>query len=182
MKALFVSLGAATALFAVAPGTSSVMSIGNSLARGCFLAAEARLKGADAIDDCTRALSEEALDKNDRVATLVNRGILRLIGNDYRNASRDFDEAIAIDPSEPEAWLNKAILSIKRADGANIFPMVDRALLLKTRKPALAYYVRGIANEEAGNLKQAYADLVRARDLAPNWADPSTELRRYKLR
>ena len=60
--------------------------------------------------------------------------------------------------------------------------MVERALALNTRKPALAYFVRGLANEDRGNVKAAYADLVHARDLAPDWKEPGVELQRYKIR
>ena len=32
-------------------------------------------------------------------------------------------------------------------------PMIERAIALKTAKPALAYYMRGIANEDSGNVR-----------------------------
>ena len=34
----------------------------------------------------------------------------------------------------------------------------------------------------AGNLKAAYADLMQARTLAPEWNDPVRELQRFKVR
>jgi hypothetical protein len=36
--------------------------------------------------------------------------------------------------------------------------------------------------EDTGNLKQAYADLQRARDLEPKWALPGEELKRFVVR
>ncbi len=181
MKALLVSLGACAAAVAVFPAHSAILSVGNSLARTCFESAEARARSPSNLTDCNRALTE-ALDREDRVATLVNRGILHSVRNDYVGANRDFDEAIVLDPSQPEAWLNKAILIVRQDNSAGAVALADRALALKTRNPALAFYVRGIAHEDAGNIKAAYADLVQARNLAPGWNEPVEQLQRYRVR
>ena len=181
MKALLVSLGAGAAFLAAFPAQSAVVSLGNSLARSCFEAAEARIKNPASLDTCDRALADTLLPE-DRVATLVNRGILHLLANNHDQSRRDFDNALALDPSQPEAWLNKAILGVRQNNTAGAVPMVDRALALKTSKPALAYYVRGIAHEDAGNLPAAYADLVQARTLAPGWRDPVEQLQRFRVR
>ena len=61
-------------------------------------------------------------------------------------------------------------------------PMVEKALENGTRMPALAYFVRGVANEDSGNIAAAYHDLQRARQLDPNWSEPEIELRRYQVR
>src|SRR5438067_1471986 len=58
----------------------------------------------------------------------------------------------------------------------------NQALALKTVRPALAYYGRAIVNEDFGNVRQAYADLQRARDLEPRWPLPAEELKRYVVR
>ena len=65
---------------------------------------------ATLMDHCNRALTEEALTPEDRVATYVNRGILHLSAGDVAEADADFDRALALDPDQPDAWLNKAIL------------------------------------------------------------------------
>jgi len=61
-------------------------------------------------------------------------------------------------------------------------PLFDKALALKTSRPALAYYGRAMVNEDQGNVRQAYADLQRARELEPGWALPAQELKRYVVR
>ena len=161
---------------------ASILTIGGSLARACFEAAEARSARAQDLQVCDRALIEEALLSEDRVATYVNRGILRLVGADFRAAEADFDRALALDPREPDAWLNKAVSRLRQDDSTAAMPMITRAIELKTRRPALAFYTRGIANEHRGDIRAAYADLVRARELEPAWDLPAKELARYQVR
>lgn len=181
MKTLSFALGAASMCLAATPAQSSIISIGNSLAQSCFQLARTRQSSPSALETCNRAMREEALNFDDRVATLVNRGIVHNLREEYAQAGRDFDAAIALDGAEAEAWLNKAVMFVRQGQTATAVPLIDRALALKTSKPALAYYMRGLIHEKAGNLKAAYADLVRARDLDPNWADPARELQRYRV-
>ena len=56
------------------------------------------------------------------------------------------------------------------------------AMEKNTGKPALAYYGRGIAHEELGNLKSAYADYKRAVEEDPKWKQPRTDLARFVVR
>ena len=133
------------------------------------------------MDACNRAL-DEALPATDVVGTHVNRGILYMVAGDYRRAIRDFDEALRMAPSQPEAWLNKAIAQFKQGDSRGALELADKSLSFGTRKPALAHFVRGLAHEDAGNVKAAYADLVKARQLDPKWREPQVELGRYRVR
>ncbi len=162
--------------------SASVLTVGGGYARSCYLAAVAKDVGPQAMEACNSALIVEALTPQDHVATLVNRGILYLNRADVKRATRDFDEAITLNPNEPEAWLNKAILNVRYGDAAEALPLAQKALDLKTRRPALAYFVRGIAHEDMGNLRAAYRDLQRARALEPKWNEPVVELRRFKVR
>ena len=181
MKALSVSLGVASVLLCAAPAQSSILSVGNSLAQTCFQLARSKVSTPFALETCDRALSEESLNFDDRVATFVNRGIVQTLRHSYVQAGRDFDTAIATDAKQPEAWLNKAILLIRQGQSTAAMPMLERAIELKTSKPALAYYMRSIANEDSGNVKAAYEDLIRARDLDPSWSVPVKELERYRV-
>ena len=180
MKALFLS-AALGGLF-VNPANASLVSIGGSHAKSCYQAAEARSTTQESIEECDFALREESLSAADRAATYVNRGVLHLYVRNVAAAERDFNAAIAVNAQEPEAWLNRSIASITRGNSAAAMPLVERALALRTRKPALAHYVRGIAHEDLGNLRAAYADLVRAQALAPEWSEPARELQRYSVK
>ena len=48
--------------------------------------------------------------------------------------------------------------------------------------PEIAYYGRGLAHEDVGNVKAAYDDLQRAVALKPKWDAPAKDLARYQVR
>jgi len=161
---------------------ASIITVGGGYAQSCYAAADAQDLRPQALDVCDRALSEQALTRSDHAATLVNRGIIHLRRASLTRADADFDAALAIDPALADAWLNKAILNVRYGRSAAALPLVNRALQLKTRRPALAYFVRAVANEDSGNVAAAYQDLQRARRLAPKWSEPIVELKRFKVR
>ena len=166
-----------------APDQAFVVGMtGGGLARSCYLAAEARDLTDVALGECDRALTEQVLTTEDRVATHINRGILRRMRADAPGAKADFDAALALDPNQPEAWLNRGVLLFNQGATNEALQMFERAIALKTRAPALAYFGRGLANEERGDVRAAYADLRRAQALKPGWTQPAQELARYQLR
>jgi len=181
MKTLLVTSLLAAVLIPQGFVSASVVTIGTSAARSCYLAAESKRRDQMAIRDCSNALALEAMAGGDRVATYVNRGILYLLSKNINAATRDFDSALALDPSQPEAYLNKSVALHNAGMSSAAVALATRALELRTGKPAVAYFVRGLAHEDGGNLRAAYADLVRARDLDPKWREPAEELKRYRL-
>jgi tetratricopeptide (TPR) repeat protein len=173
----------AVCLVFAAPATAAVTVFGTSSARLCYEAAEFGTGAAAGIQACDRALAEEALVREERVATFVNRGILKLRGGRVDVAIADFDEAMKTDASEPEAHLNKGMALLRlggRADEA--VALFDAALGHKTRRPALAHYGRAIAHEAAGRVSDAWRDYRQASLLEPAWSDPKTELARFTVR
>ena len=161
---------------------ASVLVVGGGLAQSCYQAADARDKSHNALQICNRALVEEALTQDDRVATHVNRGIVHFARGAQQQAVADFDKALSLDPTEPDAWLNKAVVTVQYGRGVDALPMIQRALELNTRRPALAYYIRGIVEEQRGNIRAAYNDFRRAQQLEPRWKEPGIELARYQVR
>ena len=161
--------------------SASVVTVGAGYAESCWRAAEARSADRQALQDCDRALTEEGLIPADRIATHVNRGILHLLRSNVHMANADFDAALAMDPTEAEAWLNKAVAHARFGKSSDAMPFVAKALEYGTRKPALAYFVRAMAKEDNGNIVGAYNDLKRARALDPKWKEPQIELRRFRV-
>ncbi|HEY0412759.1 MAG TPA: tetratricopeptide repeat protein [Allosphingosinicella sp.] len=174
---------AALALLA-GPAAAAVTVIGSTSARLCYEAAEARTTaGPDGMNRCNEALNEDATTEHDRVATYVNRGILKLRTGRIDEAIADFDAAIALDPSQAEAYLNKGMAVLRRPDGwSEALALFDIALAKRTHRPAIAYFGRAVAYELAGKVKEAYLDYREASRLEPGWAQPKAELTRFTVR
>ncbi len=180
MKLLPLALLAGATLPTAA--AASVIAVGGGYAQACYEAAEAQNISSQSVDICDRALNEEALSAADRVASLVNRGIIHMRRGGEFDAEADFNAALAADPSEPEAWLNKAILFARYRNSRDALPLVAKALENGTRRPEVAYFVRAMAYEDSGNVAAAYSDFQRARSLAPKWRQPVAELSRFQVR
>jgi Flp pilus assembly protein TadD len=181
MRAFFLAAGAAV-FAAPLPASAGVMTIGGSFAEGCFRAAEQHNTTLESLNTCDRAFSEQALSFEDRLATHVNRGIVRMLRNDFGRAQSDFDTAMQMSPTRSEPYLNLAILQFRQGKSAEAVPLFSKAIELGTEMPAVAYYGRGLANEDVGNVKAAYADLKRATSLKPSWDAPRRDLARYRVR
>lgn len=181
MRALFLAAGAAV-FVASLPASAGIMTIGGSFAEGCFRAAEQHNTTLESLSTCDRAFSEQALSLEDRLATHVNRGIVRMLRNDFARAQSDFDTAMQMNPKRSEPYLNMAILQFRQGKSADALPLFSKAIELGTEMPEVAYYGRGLANEEVGNVKAAYADLQRAASLKPGWDAPRRDLARYQVR
>lgn len=188
-KRLFLYAAAGLALLP-ASAPAGVQVLGTSYARSCYEAAErvapeGATAGAsyakDALRTCDKAFAEEALSGNDAVATHVNRGILRMKAGDVAGALADYDAALAKDPTEPEAWLNKGV-AIARGDAwAQALPFFTKAIEHHTSRPALAYFARAMAYEDMGDVRAAYYDYKQANTLEPEWKRPVEELSRFRV-
>ena len=178
-------LGAAfglAACAAITPASASVMVIGNTDARMCYVAADSPMTpAARDIRRCDDALMRENLSAYETVATHVNRGILRLRRGLIDAAINDFDRAIALDPNQPEAYLNKGAALLRRENAADAMSLFTIALERNTTRPALAHYGRAIANETLGNLSAAYRDYTAASRIDPEWREPRLELARFRV-
>lgn len=181
MRASLLSTAAA-ALLAAAPASATDITIGNSLAYACYLSSFRAIPGPFALRECDRALEDELLSDSDRVATIVNRGIVKMQLGDFRGADYDFDTAIRLNANEPEALLNMGFLRLRQNRLEEAVGYFDRSIDAKTIRPALAHYARAISQEQLGNVRGAYADLLRARELDPKWPLPAEELTRYHVR
>jgi tetratricopeptide (TPR) repeat protein len=176
-----ILLGAS--LLGASPAMAAVQVIGSSSARLCYEAADAPGKPTpEELQRCDTALGQEGLARHDETATYVNRGILKLRLGRLEDAVSDFDNAIGNDPDEAEAYLNKGMAVLRMNEGGKAVPLFNSALEKKTRRPALAYYGRGVAQEMAGKLKEAYLDYRQASLIEPEWREPKIELTRFTVR
>lgn len=176
---LLAALGAAAA-----PAGAAVTVLGSTNARMCYEAAEAKsVASGGSLDRCDQALAEENLSTYDAVATYVNRGILKLRLNRIDDAIADFDTAIARDPDQAEAYVNKGMAMLRRDGGwSDAVALFDQGIEKRTRRPAIAYFGRAVANELGGRIKQAYLDYRQASLIEPKWREPKVELTRFSVR
>ena len=176
-----IAIGTLLALCA-APASASVIVIGNSDARLCYEAADSPLLPmARDMQRCNDALEVGALSNYETVATHVNRGILRLRRGMIDQAIADFDTAMRLDPNQPEAYLNKGAALIQRQNPGEAAQLFTMALERNTQRPAIAHYGRAVANEELGNIREAYQDYQMASQLAPHWDAPRADLQRFRV-
>jgi len=179
---IFAAAACLAACGFVAPAAASIVVLGNSDARLCYEAAD-RPAFPTALDvrRCDDALQLNSLSAYEKVATHVNRGILRLRRGAADLAIADFDRAIELDPNQPEAYLNKGAALLRRENAGEAMGLFTIALERNTSRPALAHYGRAIANESLGNLSAAYRDYSAASRIDPNWREPRAELARFRV-
>lgn len=172
---------AAAVLPAAAHGAGTVF--GTTAARSCYEAAAFAGGGPGAIASCDEALQREQLTGSEHVATLVNRGILRSRSGDAAGALADFDAAIARDPEEADAYLNKGVVLARSPQNwREALSLFGLAIEKGSSRPELAYYARGVAHERLGDAAAAYRDYRQAGVLAPDWPAPAAELARFTVK
>lgn len=174
---------AAAAPTRATPAGTAVTVIGNSAARQCYNAAESRQNPSpETLALCDDALRTEPLSSRDRVATHVNRGILRVRAGRIEAGIADFDAAIERDPTIAEAWFNRGVALMRAQGPEEALPSFNAAVEQSTNRPALLYFGRAFALEAMGNVRGAYADYRRASELDPDWDRPRAELARFTVR
>jgi tetratricopeptide (TPR) repeat protein len=182
MRKLALAAAALSSAIPLSGAAAAVLTIGGPLSHLCYESAVAADGRSSAIDGCTRALQEESLATPDVAATYVNRGIVLMSGGRFDQADADFDSALKLRGNLPDGWLNKAFLRIRRGDGRGAMPLIQKAIDAGAGNRALVTFARGVAHEQMGELDAAYADLTRAREMAPRWALPRDYLASYRIR
>eukprot|EP00212_Chloropicon_laureae_P007731 CAMPEP_0197497922 /NCGR_PEP_ID=MMETSP1311-20131121/54421_1 /TAXON_ID=464262 /ORGANISM="Genus nov. species nov., Strain RCC856" /LENGTH=170 /DNA_ID=CAMNT_0043043619 /DNA_START=74 /DNA_END=582 /DNA_ORIENTATION=- len=162
--------------------SAQVLVIGGGLARECYDLVKSgnySFRGAD--QTCTLALQEETMTRPNRAATHVNRGVLRMREGDYDKALRDYSAAIDIQPEMGAAYLNKGAAHIYQRDFPEALETLDRAIALESADIFAAYYNRGIARENTGDVTGAYYDFQKALELKPGWELAERQLDRFNV-
>jgi tetratricopeptide (TPR) repeat protein len=178
-----LALGATLALAGTADAHSISVLGRNADAIACYRAAATETRRPDALDNCAAALRSLDLSNYDRMATFVNRGILRFQLEDFAGAIADFDEAMLIEPEQADAMVNRGITMLAAGEDVDAsVSYIDRGLAGRPSRPWVGYYGRGVANELAGRDSAAYRDYQRALELHPNWELARRALARFSVR
>jgi tetratricopeptide (TPR) repeat protein len=144
-------------------------------------ALEARWK-ADAIGACDDALKSEQMDRKDMASTWVNRGILEMSRERYKNARGNFKEALYLIPKLPEAHVDMGSALINLQKFAEGIKETELGLSLGSKEPERGYYNLGIAYGEMDDQQKSYENFRRASELNPAWDDPRKEMQRFTLK
>lgn len=136
----------------------------STLAAGCALLSLSLLfAGVGAADSAT-------LDSYERSASAFADGLAFAERGLDDEASRSYQEAIALDPGFVEAMVNLARIRLRLGDAPQAREWLDRALRLAPGYPA-TYAVRGLESRERGDLQEALRAFARARTLDPENAE-----------
>jgi tetratricopeptide (TPR) repeat protein len=154
-------------------------------ARECYLATLAEnssLADKQGLAACARAANGENVSIYLRAAALANRADIRLRMHDYAGTIADADASIGLDPELAAAYLNRGagLIGLQRYQDA--LAALDKAIALSlSDRLQLAYFNRGMARENLGDIRGAYFDYKRASDLDPKFEPAKEQLARFTV-
>ena len=174
-----ILMAAALMTFSV-PASAQMIVLGTGLSRTCYeTALVSQTVDREDIEVCTKALSQAAIPRDKRIATLVNRGILFMRAGDYDRAIDDYDLALKMDDSNGAAYINKGAALIYKGQYDEALLVLNTAVALNPDDLHAAYYNRALVLEQQGDLNAAYDDLTKALELKPEWDLAVKQLDRY---
>lgn len=155
---------------------------GQQSARDCYMAATIAAQFHSAsredIDTCTFALENTSLNLQDRVATLVNRGIIYVALEEYNKAVKDYDKAYKINPDVAEVHVCRGNMFFMTNRFIDAVVEYTTAIELDPSKQYIVFYNRGLAYEKLGEFDKARADYNSALQLMPGWSHAQDKLDR----
>jgi tetratricopeptide (TPR) repeat protein len=183
MKKIMFLLTAACA-FPAAAGAKDYLVLGPHENAGvCYREAAAETMRPDALAFCDLALASEPLDRSERVATLVNRGVVKYRLGQLDAATADFDEVLAQTPQQPDALINKGLVVLARGGSpGEALAFFNAGIAGTPRMPWVGYYGRAFVFEVTRNDAFAYRDYKQAQALRPGWRPARDALARFTVR
>ena len=154
--------------------------VGSTRARDCYEDALMDSDSTASLAGCDGALTDP-LTRHNRVATLVNRSIVLANRGQLADALDDLETALERAPEMAAIHVNFGDVYLKLGQWADAEASFTRAIDLNFARPQIAYYARGVAREEQGDVAGAYADYTMASRLAPDWDLPARELVRFQV-
>ena len=157
------------------------VSAGSGIAHECYEDARKPRNPRENIETCTAALDHGGISPADRAATFVNRGVLYDVLKNYQAAWADYNAALRLNPDLGDAYINRgaALMRMQRSDEGIVD--IRKGLALGTSLPAVAYYDLAVAEENLGQLKDAYFDYKRALAADPGYAPAAEALKFFKV-
>lgn len=155
------------------------VTVGTGLAHDCFLHAKSGVNLQEGVRTCQGALEHEALERRDRAATYDNRGIILDLQGRTQAAADDFNNAIALDPTLGDPYVNLGAMLIKNGQHEEALNQINKGLALGMSFPHIGYYNRAVAAQLLGRYKEAYYDYQKALELEPDFAAARERLKDF---
>ncbi|MCC6914484.1 MAG: tetratricopeptide repeat protein [Rhodospirillaceae bacterium] len=172
---------------------AAVIVLGGGFAQMCYEAARAvdepysaQITGSRIdvapLDICSIAISAGDLTARDLAGTYNNRGVIYFSQNMFNEAIKDFEQGLRHQNEIGELHINRGASMVALKRWADAVPSLNRGIELGALELEKAYYNRGIAYEELGDVRRAYLDYMKASSLKPEWEDPKLQLTRFTVR
>jgi tetratricopeptide (TPR) repeat protein len=159
--------------------------LGTSPMQACAnLATKASSAGTASYNDlitCNEALHWAHATPNDLAPALINRAVLHIARSEYGEAIADLDLALALKPGLADGFNDRGAAHWALHQNEAAKADFTRALALHPSHPERVYFNRALANEDSGDLKQAFLDYRRAAEIDPTWDKPAKELARFSV-
>ncbi|MBI1252431.1 MAG: tetratricopeptide repeat protein [Alphaproteobacteria bacterium] len=128
-----------------------------------------------AVEACQQA-RESRLTFNDRIATLINSGVVHLRRGEFDRAIGFYDQVLAQEPDHAIAMFNRGAAMVHAGRYAESVSSLTQSLTLGVAEPHKAYYYRGAARRALGDLRGAREDFRSALAIAPDFPPAATGL------
>jgi tetratricopeptide (TPR) repeat protein len=172
---------AACVLFVTAAPAQVLVSVGNSKARSCYLAAKNSLASDELIRLCSSSLDEENLSDKDRAATYDNRGIMENKLGRLNQALTSFAAAIAIDGMQGDAHVNRGTVLIRQKKYEDALAEINTGIATGMAFPHIGYYNRAVVEELLGHYRDAYHDYMHTLELEPRFAAAEKRVKLFRI-
>ena len=155
---------------------------GGSYARNCYMAATLAIQmntsSREDLQECNMAIAHGKLQRQDLLATYVNRGILHGAMEDYQKALKDYHTAIELDPNTGEVYVNLGNVYLLAKKYETAIAQYTTAIKLTLRQDHVAHFNRAMAYENNREYTNAAADYRKTIELSPAWLLPQLRLER----
>lgn len=161
------------------PANNVIMIYNTDPAEQCFRAAQDGLNLKFGLEHCNTAMRNPLTIY--RAQTVVNRGIIRYDMGDLDGALNDFNNALDFNPSLGDAYLNQALVLVDQKRGPEALAAINQGIALGAANLQIAYYARGVIEDDAGRYAQAYRDYRQALRIKPGYQPAEREIARFKV-
>ena len=158
-----------------------LVTVGNSQARSCYLAAKQGFASDDLIKLCSASLDEENLSQQDRAATYDNRGIMETSLGRLDRALVSFNAAIATEASLGDAYVNRGTILIRQKKYDDALADINKGIGFGMAFMHIGYYNRAVAEELLGRYRDAYYDYLQTLALEPGFTAAQERLKVFRV-